>query len=119
MLTKKTRTRIAGGLIPGIFLLLSGGVAQAQIETLEITPPEMVEIVQPKSFDNFEAKSLEIKQPETLNTFEAKSLKAGGFDSEGYNPPERDNPAYDRCAQQEGFDAQLKCAQEAVGIAPE
>lgn len=118
MLFKKTRSRIIGGLIPGIVLLLSGGVAQAQLETLEITPPEMVTIGQPKSFDNFEAESLEIKQPETLNTFEAKSLEARGFDSEGFNPPKRDNPAYDRCAKQEGFDAQLKCAQEAVGIAP-
>jgi hypothetical protein len=119
MLMKKTRTRIVVALIPGIVLFLSGGVAQAQLEQLEITPAEMVKIGQPKSFDNFEAESLEIKQPETLNTFEAKSLESGGFDSEGFNPPKRDNPAYDRCAKQEGFDAQLKCAQEAVGIAPE
>lgn len=118
MLMKKTRTRIAGGLIPGIFLLLSAGVAQAQLETLEITPPEMLQTSEPGVFDNFEAETLEIKSPETFNTFEAKSLEAGGFDSDGYHPPKRDNPAYDRCAKQEGFDAQLKCGQEAVGIAP-
>lgn len=85
-------------------------LAQAQLEQLETTPAEMVEIGQSKSFDNFEAKFLEIMQPEKLNTFEAKSLEAGGFDSGGYNPPKRENPEYDRCARQEGFDTQLKCA---------
>ena len=119
MFLKKTRTRIAGGLIPGIVLLLSAGAAHAQLETLEITPPEMLQTSEPGVFDNFEAETLEIKSPETLNMFEAKSIEAGGFDSEGYNPPKRENPEYDRCAKQEGFDAQLKCAQEAVGIAPE
>ena len=119
MLMKNIFPGIAGGLATGVVLLLSVGVAQAQLEQLETTPAEMVEIGQSKSFDNFEAESLEIKQPETLNTFEAKSLDAGGFDSGGYNPPKRENPEYGRCARQEGFDAQLKCAQEAVGIAPE
>lgn len=119
MLIKKTRLKILGVLIPGILLLLFSGVAFAQLETLETTPPEMLQTSEPGVFDNFEAESLEIKPPETLNTFEARSLEARGFDSEGFNPPKRDNPAYDRCAKQEGFDAQLKCAQEAVGIAPE
>ena len=119
MLFKKTRTRIAGGLIPGIVLLLSGGVAQAQLETLETTPPDMIGVSQPQSLTNFEPETLEVKSPETLNSFEAESLEAGGFDKDGYNPPDRGNPEYDRCAQKEGFDAKLKCAQEAVGIVPE
>ena len=113
------KTLSGAGLIAGVVLILSGGVAQAQIKQLEVKPTVELKASEPKTYDTFEPRTLKVTEPATINSYETKSLEAGGFDREGYNPPKPEYPAYDRCAKEEGFDAQLKCAQETIGIAPE
>ena len=125
MLWKKKHTRIAGIPAIGIALLLSGGIVQAAEENLiadkafEVTQPEKVEIIKPEIMGVTQPEMLEVSEPKTLKVSGPESLEAGNFPRGEYSPPEQEYPAYDRCAKQEGFDAQLKCARETMGIAQE
>ena len=125
MLWKKGQARIAGTLVLGVALLLSGGITQAAEENLiadkafEVTQPEKVEIIKPEIMGVTQPEMLEVSEPKMLEISEPESLEAGNFPRGEYSPAERENPAYDRCATQEGFDAQLKCARETMGIAQE
>jgi hypothetical protein len=108
---------VAVNLILCIALLLSGCVSKTVGESYivekehKIKPPEIMEVSEPKSLEVSEPKSLEVSEP--------KSLESGSFQKGRYTPAERENPAYDRCAKEKGFDDQYQCALEALGITEE
>jgi hypothetical protein len=116
---------VAVNLILFIALLLSGCVSKTVGESYivekehKIKPPEIMEVSEPKSLEVSEPKSLEVSEPKSLEVSEPKSLESGSFQKGRYTPAERENPAYDRCAKEKGFDDQYQCALEALGITEE
>ena len=125
MLWKKRHAGIAGTLIIGIALLLSGGVSRAAGENLiadkkfEVTEPEMVEVIRPEMLEVTEPEMVEVTEPEPLEISEPKSLGPDPFLKGEYTPAERENLAYNRCASLKGFSEQQKCALEALGMTQE
>jgi hypothetical protein len=120
MLCKKKHTGVAGTLVLGVALLLSGGITQAAEENLiadkafEVTQPEMVEVTQPEFIEITEPDRAEVTNLDSIKVSKPKSLESGSFPGGKYTPAERDNPAYDRCAKEQGFDDRYQCALEAL-----
>jgi hypothetical protein len=118
-------TVVACNLILGIALLLSGGVSQAAEENLiadkafEVTQPEFLGITEPEFMGITQPDFLGASEPESLKVSNPKSLKEGEFPKGKYTPAERENPAYDRCAKEKGFDDRYQCALKALGTTQE
>jgi hypothetical protein len=116
---------VAGPVILGIALLLPVGVSNAVGESLisdkpfAVSEPEFMEVSEPKTLEVSEPKILEVSELKSLEISEPKSLETGSFPKGKYTPPERENPAYDRCAKEKGFDDRHKCALEALGTTQE
>jgi len=125
MLLKRKHIGAAGALVAGITLLLSGGVPQAAENNLivdrefKVSPPEMLEVTQPQMLKVTEPEMLEVSKPDSLGVSEPKSLESGRFPKGEYQPADRDNPAYNRCAKLKTFNEQKQCALEALGITQE
>ena len=62
---------------------------------------------------------MEVTEPDAMGVSEPKSLESGRFPGGKYNPAERENPAYNRCASLKGFSERLNCANEALGLTQE
>jgi len=125
MLLKRKHIGVAGPLVVGIALLLSGGVSQAAEDNLivdsefKVTPPEMLEVTKPESLKISEPESLNVSKPESLKVSEPEILDPIGFQKGEYKSGKVKNPAYDRCAQLKTFSEQKQCALEALGITRE
>ena len=98
-----------------VFFTVSNSSA-AEFEFLEVTEPEFLELTDQEFLTLTQQQLLQITGLKSLKVSKPKSLVLDRFPEGEYTPAERENTAYDRCAKQEGFDAQLNCALEALGI---
>ena len=117
-------TGVACNLILGIALLLSGCVSKTVeksyiFEEDKIKPPVFTGVLEPESMGVSEPESMGVSEPKPLEISEPKSLESGRFPGGKYTPAERENVEYNRCAKEQGFDAQLECAREALGTTQE
>jgi hypothetical protein len=116
---------VAVSLIICLAFFLSGCVSKAVEETLidkeKFAVPEQkkLEVTIPKILEVSEPKSLKVSEPKSLKVSEPKPFESRSFRKGNYTRPERENPAYTRCSQLNGFDERLKCANEALGITQE
>ena len=115
MFLKKTRPSVKVSLIAGVALLLSSGVSLA-VDQLKVSQPDSLGVSNPKSAGVSGQVPLGVSNPDSLKVSEPRSMKAGTFPEGEFTRPERENTAYNRCAKLEGFEAQKKCALEAIGI---
>ena len=117
MLKKKSHTGVVISLIAGSALLLSGGLTQA--DQVLITEPEFLEISKPEFVTVSDQEPLGVSNPDSLEISKPRNMPAGTFQNGAFVRPERPNPEYDRCAQQEGFEEKRKCALDALNFAVE
>ena len=98
-----------------VFFTVSNSSA-AEYEFMDVTQPEFLEVTDQELLNLSQQQLLQITGLKSLKVSKPKSLVSGRFPEGKYTPPIRENTAYDRCAKLEGFDAQLNCAFEALGI---
>jgi hypothetical protein len=116
---------VAGPVILGIALLMPVGVSNAVGESLisdkpfAVSEPEFMEVSEPEFLIVSEPKILEVSELKFLKISEPKSLEPIPFPKGKYTPPELENPAYDRCAKEKGFDDRYQCALKALGTTQE